>query len=76
MCGGFVQNFKFRSFLFLATFLAVTAVVAPHKAFAQDDMPNDDESSIAPPSTTNGAPPVIIDESDSGAVSDVEEYDG
>ena len=57
-------------------FIVCMAVAAPIKLHAQDDMPNDSET-IVPPSTGNsGTPPVIIDESDSGGVSDVDEYDG
>lgn len=49
-------------------------------AHAQDDemvFPESDGETFIPPSGTQGStPPVIIDESDSGDVSDVEEYDG
>ena len=46
-------------------------------AHAQDDddiQVPDQESFI--PTSSDSAPPVIIDESDSSSVSDVEEYDG
>jgi hypothetical protein len=47
-------------------------------AHAQDDDMTfpDQESSVIPADSTNSAPPVIIDDSDSQGVSDVEEYDG
>ncbi|MBC7429738.1 MAG: hypothetical protein H7336_14065 [Bacteriovorax sp.] len=47
-------------------------------AHAQDDEMTfpDSESSVMPAGNTSSAPPVIIDESDSQDVSDVEEYDG
>lgn len=51
------------------------AVSAPMKGMAQEEIP-DEEETIIPPNTNNGTPPTIIDESDSGGVSDVEEYDG
>lgn len=59
----------------LIAFIAVMAAVSPLRLVAQDDMPNDEET-IMPASNNSGTPPVIIDESDSGAVNDVEEYDG
>lgn len=40
---------------------------------AQEEMPIDEETIIP---TNPNTPPVIIDESDSGSVSDVEEFDG
>jgi hypothetical protein len=52
------------------------AVAAPMKLHAQDDSGSDEESIVPPSSNANGTPPVIIDESDSGSVPDVEEYDG
>ena len=48
-------------------------------AHAQDDenmIFPDSEETVAPPSGSASTPPVIIDESDSSDVSDVEEYDG
>ncbi|MDD4973535.1 MAG: hypothetical protein PHY93_04250 [Bacteriovorax sp.] len=62
------------SYLFIIAFIAVMAITTPIRSMAQDDMPNDEETII--PSSNNSAPPPIIDESDSGAVNDVEEYDG
>ena len=45
-------------------------------AYAQDDLDTEsDNPSIVPNPNTN-TPPVIMDESDSSGVSDVEEYDG
>lgn len=47
-------------------------------AHAQDDemiFPESDET-VAPAPGSSATPPVIIDESDSSDVSDVEEYDG
>lgn len=48
-------------------------------AHAQDDetfIPEESDSIIPAGGTSSGPPPVIIDESDSSDVSDVEEYDG
>ncbi len=48
-------------------------------AHAQDDemvFPESDSETFVPPTGSTGTPPVIIDESDSSDVSDVEEYDG
>lgn len=60
----------------LILLLALT-VVSPLKLAAQDDVPVSDDEIIIPPGSSSGeTPPVIIDESDAGSVSDVEEYDG
>jgi hypothetical protein len=66
---------KTTKYLLLA--LALCKVLTTSYAYAQDDeegmvFPESSES-ISPSSST---PPVIIDESDSSDVSDVEEYDG
>ncbi|MDO9181575.1 MAG: hypothetical protein Q7U04_04165 [Bacteriovorax sp.] len=61
------------SYLFLVAFVAIMAISAPTKLLAQDDMPSDETSIM--PSSGNSSPP-IIDETDAGSVSDVEEYDG
>lgn len=50
-------------------------------AYAQDDdmiIPDNDDETFIPPAgdQSSNTPPVIIDESDSADVSDVEEYDG
>lgn len=58
------------SLLVLNTFASI--------AYAQDDemsFPEETES-IIPAGASSSTPPVIIDESDSQDVSDVEEYDG
>lgn len=69
---------KYLTRFSLVAFIALMAITAPMKLKAQDDMPNDEETIVPPPSpsTNNGTPPTVIDESDSGGVSDVEEYDG
>lgn len=48
------------------------------KAFAQDDedMSADDTPAIVPQPQNSNNPPIILDETDSSGVSDVEEYDG
>jgi hypothetical protein len=75
MYGGYVRKLKYISHFSLVTFIAVMAAVSPLRLVAQDDLPNEEET-IMPASNNSGTPPVIIDESDSGAVNDVEEYDG
>ena len=71
---------KIKSLSHWALIILVVAMAAtlPLKGHAQDDMSSgSDEETIIPPNTGNNAPPpTIIDESDSGGVSDVEEYDG
>ena len=72
-----VLKMKNWSHLSLILFLVAAFAVAPLKAHAQDDMsPGSDEETIIPPNTGANQPPVNIDESDSNAVTDVEEYDG
>lgn len=62
---------------FSLVFLMALTLGSLHKVHAQDDMPVSDDEIIVPPGSSNGqTPPVIIDESDSESVSDVEEYDG
>lgn len=65
---------KTTKFLLLALVLCRVLTLS-HNAYAQDDETFLPEESIMP-SSTSSAPPVIIDESDSNDVSDVEEYDG
>ena len=63
--------------LFLLLALVVFNTFASY-AHAQDDemsFPEETET-IVPTGGTSSTPPVIIDESDSQDVSDVEEYDG
>ncbi|MGZ3788545.1 MAG: hypothetical protein ACXVLQ_08490 [Bacteriovorax sp.] len=69
-----MHRIKYLSRFSLVALIALMAVAAPMKLKAQDDA--SDEETIAPPATNTSAPPVIIDESDSGSVPDVEEYDG
>ena len=71
----FVRNFKFLSSFSILSLIVVLALSATHTLKAQDEMPNDEETMV-PTSNSTATPPVIIDESDSGAVSDVDEYDG
>ena len=55
----------------------LTNTLALSYAKAQDDESfTDDEESTIMPSSSSSTPPVMIDESDAGDVSDVEEYDG
>lgn len=67
---------KFSKFLALFTLIAVMTVSV--KAFAQDDedMSADDTPAIVPQPQNSNNPPIILDETDSSGVSDVEEYDG
>lgn len=67
-------NLKRLSHISLVLLLALT-VFSPLQA-QEEDMPVSDEELIVPQGSNSGTPPVIIDESDSGSVSDVEEYDG
>ncbi len=66
-----MKNLKF---LFIAISLIT---IFSSSVFGQDDIviPEEDETFIPPPSSES-SPPVILDESDSADVSDVEEYDG
>ena len=83
MCGGYVHKSKYLSYLSLPNLSVYSLIVlmafmtsmAPLKLHAQDDMPNDEET-IIPANNNSIAPPMNIDESDSGSVNDVEEYDG
>ena len=68
-----MSKLKYLSHLSLALFVVLVAAVSPLKLMAQDDS---DEDTFVPPSSSSVAPPVILDESDSGSVNDVEEYDG
>lgn len=68
----YLSRVSHLSLIAVVTFLAA---VAPMGLMAQDDMSSDDEM-IMPSSSNTGAPPVILDQSDSDTVPDVEEYDG
>lgn len=73
----FVLKLKYITRFSLVAIIALMAVAAPMKLKAQDDEPNDSETIIPPSSSSSGTPPTIIDDSDSGSVSDVGgEYDG
>jgi len=63
---------------FLALFTLITVMTVSVKAFAQDDedMSADDTPAIVPQPQNSNNPPIILDETDSSGVSDVEEYDG
>ena len=63
---------------YLFLLLALFSIFSHTYAFAQEDetfFPDTQSESIIPPSSSS-TPPVMIDDSDSGDVSDVEEYDG
>ena len=67
---------KTKSLLLLSLLVLNTFVSYAH---AQDDemsFPEESETIIPAGGTSSSTPPVIIDESDSSDVSDVEEYDG
>jgi hypothetical protein len=70
-----MTQLKYLSHLSLALFIVLVAAISPLKLMAQDDS---DEDTFVPPSSSSSsaAPPVIMDESDSNSVNDVEEYDG
>ncbi len=72
----FVLKIKNITRFSLVAIIALMAVAAPMKLMAQDDEPNDSETILPPTSSSSGTPPTIIDEGDSGSVSDVSEYDG
>lgn len=71
-----MRKLKYLSHLLLVTFIALAAATAPVRSMAQDDVSSDEETIVPQGSSSAGTPPVIIDESDSAAVNDVEEYDG
>lgn len=62
--------------------LLLSLVLLKVLTFSSYAIAQDDDDIIVPdqetfsPSSSDSAPPVIIDESDSNGVSDVEEYDG
>jgi hypothetical protein len=63
----------------LLAFLAILALMTVSTlAFAQDDeeMSADDTPAIVPQPQNSNNPPIILDETDSSGVSDVEEYEG
>lgn len=66
---------KTKSLLLLSLLVFHTFTSYAH---AQDDEMSfpESESEVIPAGTSSSTPPVIIDESDSQDVSDVEEYDG
>ncbi len=67
---------KFTKFLALFTILALMTVSI--QAFAQEDedMSADDTPAIVPQPQNSNNPPIILDETDSSGVSDVDEYEG
>ncbi len=67
---------KFTKFLAFFTILALMTISV--QAFAQDeeDMSTDDTPAIVPQPQNSNNPPIILDESDSSGVSDVDEYEG
>lgn len=76
MYGGiYVLKSKYLSYISLITIIALLSVLSPSRLRAQDDVPSDEEIAL-PTNSGSVTPPPIIDESDSGAVNDVEEYDG
>ena len=68
----YVLKLKYLSHLTLVAFITFMAAAAPLRVIAQDDGPDD---AFIPPSS-NVTPPVIMDDSDSNSVNDVDEYDG
>ena len=66
---------KNLSYLSLVAFIVLMAAASPIRLLAEDDGPNDEET-FTPPVNNSSVPPLNIDESDSGSVSDTEEYDG
>lgn len=63
----------------LTIFTLITLMSLSFKAMAQDDeqdMSADDTPAIVPQPQNSNNPPIILDETDSSGVSDVEEYDG
>ena len=61
---------------FLLSLVLLKVLTFSSYAHAQDDDVSGSDEETFIPNTTQGTPPVIIDESDSSEVSDVEEYDG
>lgn len=65
---------KTKCFLLSLVLLKVLTFSSYAHAQDEDDIAVPDQESMSAP--TSSTPPVIIDESDSSDVSDVEEYDG
>ncbi len=60
----------------LVALIVLSVATTPLKISAQETEEGDEDTFVPPPPTaSNPNPPVILDESDSGGVSDVEEYD-
>jgi len=68
-----MSKLKYLSHFSLVLFVVLVAAVSPLKSIAQDDSDGD---RYVPPSSSSVAPPVIMDESDSSSMNDVDEYDG
>lgn len=64
----------------LLLLLSISLMATGNYLSAQDEIviPESEEETFIPPATSSDSnnPPVILDESDSADVSDVEEYDG
>jgi hypothetical protein len=79
---GFYGGSLFMKTKCLLLALVLFNIITLSYAHAQDQddemiFPESDSETFVPPTGTQGStPPVIIDESDSSDVSDVEEYDG
>jgi hypothetical protein len=69
-----IKNLSRFSLIALIALIGLMVLTSPMELKAQDD--DDMETTVAPIPSGSGAPPVIIDESDSASVPDVEEYDG
>ena len=65
---------KTKYFLLSLVLLKVLTFSSYAHAQDDDDVSSSDDTFI--PTSSENLPPVIIDESDSSSVSDVEEYDG
>lgn len=67
---------KFSKFLPYLAILAVMTVSTLALAQDDEDMSADDTPAIVPQPQNSNNPPIILDETDSSGVSDVEEYEG
>lgn len=60
---------------YLSLVLLLSLSVMPIQGHSQEDIPVSDEEILIPPTSSTTTPPIILDETDSGSVPEVEDYD-